>query len=274
MSEYCRATMHYVPRQFATDQPEPVLVEVAINNGRDAELPGWQQAGFELMQHKANIQDFLDEGLVAEQHYPQMEALARELTGCDHALVSSHIIRSPDAVKQHSDLGPITFVHSDFADTYGELTRMRYEDVTEDAQKSLARAGIEGSVVRAARRIVILQFWRNIGPAKMDMPLAFCDARTTPAASTRKLPVTDYAGGGFDFDTLGILAPENPDEHAWYVFPEMTLDEVVAFRTYDSELAETGGTFWTPHSAFHDPAVPLGEPARSSIELRATCIFL
>lgn len=274
MPAYCKAMMRYVPRHTTSEQPEPIEVQVTINDGRRARLPGWEQAGFELMRQEANIDDFLDEALVAERHYPQVEALARELTGCDHALVSSHIIRSPDAAKQHSDLGPITFVHSDFADTYGELTRLRYDDVTEETQQALTRAGIEGAAVRSARRIVILQFWRNIGPAKMDMPLAFCDARTTPREATCKLPVTDYAGGGFDFDTLGILAPTDPDEHTWYVFPEMTHDEVVAFRTYDSELAEQGDTFWTPHSAFHDPNVPMGQPSRSSIELRATCVYL
>lgn len=273
MSEFCHATLRYVPRGSVGDA-EPIEVEVSINNGRDADLPGWEQAGFQLMRHEPNVGNFLDEHAIAEHHYSQMEALARELTGCDHALVSGHIIRSPEAAKQHVDLGPITFVHSDFADTYGELMRSRYEAATEEAQAALERTGIDGALVRAAKRILILQFWRNIGPTKMDMPLAFCDARTIPAAATRKLPVADYAGGGFDFDTLGILAPEHPGDHAWYVFPEMSLDEIVAFRTYDSALAETGGTFWTPHAAFHDPDVPLGQPARSSIELRATCVFV
>ncbi|HKI73508.1 MAG TPA: CmcJ/NvfI family oxidoreductase [Pseudomonadales bacterium] len=273
MSAYCHATMRYVPRAF-TGAPEPIDVEVSIDNGREADLPGWEESGFELIHHAPNVEDFLDEVAVAEDHYAQMEALARELSGCDYALITGHIIRSPDAVKRHSDLGPITFVHSDFADTYGDLVRRRFVDVTEPAQKGLARAGIEQSVVSDARRILILQFWRNIGPAKMDMPLAFCDARTVPAASTRKMPVTDYAGGGSNFDTLGILAPLQPDEHGWYVFPEMSRNEVVAFRTYDSALAEGGRTFWTPHCAFHDPAVPLGKPARSSIELRATCVFV
>lgn len=272
MANYCRATMHYIPREL-TDVPAPVEVEVSISNGREANLPGWEEAGFQLIPHRVDVEDFLDEQAVAEAHYPQMEALAHKLTGCDHALVSGHIIRSPDAVKQHTDLGPIRLVHSDFADTYGELMRNHYEAATDAARNALARAGIDGAQVRAAKRIVMLQFWRNIGPAKMDMPLAFCDARTVPATSTHKIAVTDYAGSGFDFEALGIVAPERPADHAWYVFPEMSRDEVVAFRTYDSALVDSGGTFWTPHSAFHDPAVPMGQPARSSIELRATCVF-
>jgi hypothetical protein len=72
---------------------------------------------------------------------------------------------------------------------------------------------------------------------------------------------------------LAILAPEGPDRHRWYSFPELCRDEVVAFRTYDTELVASRATYFTPHSAFRDPTVPLGSPARSSIELRAVCLF-
>ena len=65
----------------------------------------------------------------------------------------------------------------------------------------------------------------------------------------------------------------SPDRHRWYAFPELDRDETVAFRTYDTELVASGATFFTPHSAFRDPTVALGEPARSSIELRAVCLF-
>jgi hypothetical protein len=47
----------------------------------------------------------------------------------------------------------------------------------------------------------------------------------------------------------------------------------VAFRTYDTDLVASGGTYFTPHAAFRDPAVPAGSPARSSIELRAVCLY-
>ncbi len=81
-------------------------------------------------------------------------------------------------------------------------------------------------------------------------------------------------GGGFDFEALAVAAPEEPSQHHWYVYPELRADEVVAFRTYDSELVASGAPFWTPHSAFADPRVRRGEPSRRSIELRATCLFL
>jgi hypothetical protein len=101
-----------------------------------------------------------------------------------------------------------------------------------------------------------------------------CDARSIGCDETRVFVVTDYAGaGGGAFEALAVRAPDPPDRHRWYTFPEMTADEVIAFRTYDTDLVRRGATYFTPHSAFRDPDVPLGAPARSSIELRATCLF-
>ena len=55
---------------------------------------------------------------------------------------------------------------------------------------------------------------------------------------------------------------------------EMNDEEIIVFRTFDSQLLGSEKPYWTPHSAFADPDVPQGNPARSSIELRATCIFV
>jgi hypothetical protein len=85
--------------------------------------------------------------------------------------------------------------------------------------------------------------------------------------------VTDYAGSGSNFDALGIVVPEVPSRHEWYTFSELSQDELLAFRTYDTDLVRDGKTWFTPHSAFRDPEVAIGEPARTSIELRATCLF-
>lgn len=250
-------------------------VEVDVLDGRAADLPGWAACGFELLHHESAVTDWDDDDEVAAVHHPESEALARELTGCDHALVSGHIRRSPEQAARHPDLGPIAFVHSDFAGGHADVIRRQYHAAVDPrAARALARNGLPASIVDAARRIVILQFWRNLGAAKMDLPLALCDARSIGCDETRVFVVTDYAGaGGGAFEALAVRAPDPPDRHRWYTFPEMTADEVIAFRTYDTDLVRRGATYFTPHSAFRDPDVPLGAPARSSIELRATCLF-
>ena len=247
---FCEATLNYAAGGPTT---------VTIRDGRRAsrgELPGWEACGFELVRHEAAVTDWADEDQLLA-HHDEMAALAKAMTGADEAVVSSHIKRGPEQAAQHKDLAPISFVHSDFADSYRE----KVEQNTPQAKR--------------AKRLLILQFWRNLGPAKMDLPLAFCDARTVPRDEIQPIAVTNYAGGGSDFEALAILATGDArTRHRWYSFPELQRDEVVAFRTYDSDRVQDGRPYWTPHSAFRDPDVELGRPSRTSIELRASCLFV
>lgn len=267
--EFCRTALTYIPRG-ALGQSRPD--GVPIFDGRAAELPGWQECGFQLMEHHSAVGDWGDDEEIARVHYPEISEWARELSGCDHALVSSHIKRNPEEAKRYAELSPTAIVHSDFADSYGDFLRELYR--SGNLAESARRFGVSPDVVAGARRLMVVQFWRNIGPAKMDFPLAFCDARSVRREEVVAFPVTNYAGNGVQFEALGVFAPEDPAAHRWYTFPEMTIDEVVVFRTFDSDRVGTGEPYWTPHSAFRDPEVELGRPSRSSIELRATCVFL
>jgi hypothetical protein len=268
---FCRSTLNFASRsgEFVA---EPT--EIDILDGRTADLPGWTECGFELVPHSSAVSAWADDDELAAVHHREMEDLAREMTGCDVALVSNHIKRGPEHAQRHEDLAPIAFVHSDFAAGYDDLVRQSYvQPDREGTQRALERNGITGADVVGASRLVILQFWRNIGEPKMDFPLAFCDARTVAPSDGRPIHVSDYAGSGVDFEALAVLAPTDTSSYRWYAFPELEHDEVVAFRTYDTELVEQGRTWFTPHSAFRDPGVEIGHPARSSIELRAICLY-
>lgn len=268
---FCRATLNFASRS-GDFVAEPA--EIDILDGRRADLPGWQECGFELVAHTSAVTSWGDDDELAAVHHGELEAVAREMTGCDVALVSNHIKRGPEHAKLHGDLAPIAFVHSDFAAGYDGLVRRSYvQPEREGTQRALARNGITGADVADASRLVILQFWRNIGEPKMDFPLAFCDARTVSPADGRPIPVNDYAGSGVDFEALAVMAPTDEAPYRWYAFPELGHDEMVAFRTYDTERVERGETWFTPHSAFRDPDVEVGHPARNSIELRAICLY-
>lgn len=267
---FCRATLNFAARGGdLMAQPQ----EVDIIDGRTAELPGWEECGFELVPHESVASGWSDEELEAV-HHAEMEELARRMTGCDVALVSNHIKRGPEHAKVHQDLAPIAFVHSDFAIGYDDLVRSSFDRPDRiGATRALVRNGVTAADVADASRLVILQFWRNTGAPRMDFPLAWCDARTVTPADSRPIPVSDYAGSGVDFEALAVLGPTEASPYRWYAFPELQSDEVVAFRTYDTELVERGETWFTPHSAFRDPDIEVGQPARSSIELRAICLY-
>ncbi len=268
---FCRSTLNFASRsgEFVA---EPT--DVDILDGRTADLPGWYECGFELVPHASAVSEWTDDDELAAVHHREMEELARTMTGCDVALVSNHIKRGPEHAKLHEDLAPIAFVHSDFAAGYDQLVRRSYVlPEREGTQRALERNGLTGADVVDASRLVILQFWRNIGETKMDFPLGFCDSRTVTPADGRPIPVNDYAGSGVDFEAIAVLAPTEASPYRWYGFPELQRDEVIAFRTYDTDLVERGETWFTPHSAFRDPAVEIGRPARNSIELRAICLY-
>ena len=276
MTTFCRTAINYVPGAGSgSPAGRRRASEVEIFDGRQADLPGWQDCGFELVEARSGVEDWLDDEQVAQIHYPEVEELAKKMTGADAALVSNHIKRSPDTAKKHSQLSPITFAHSDFAAGHADIIRNSYRGERPLGAKALARNGITADAVETAPRIVILQFWRNLGPAKMDFPLAFCDIRTVTLDHARAFHVKNYAGTGATFDALGVSpAGDDEDPHRWYVFPEMEPTEAVAFRTYDTDRVRDGEIYFTPHTAVRDPEVEVGKPARFSVELRATCLYL
>ena len=267
---YCNTTLNHLIPSHGESSPVPVTVL----DGR-AQPPGdWETHGFELRTHQSAVRDWTDDAQLKDIHYAEMAALAKALTGCDHALVGGHIRRNPAEAAKHEDNGPIEFVHSDFTESYDENIRSFYREPDEEAVQGLASVGIDAATVADARDIMILQFWRNVGERRMDRPIAFCDVTTVDAQQMISIPVDNYADSGRPFDAYAVQPPEQPGANSWYTYPQMADDEVVVFRTFDSRLARSGAPFWTPHSAFADPDVEPGQPARHSIELRATCLFL
>ena len=274
MATFCRTTLNYAKGDGGDGLVGGGSVDVEVRDGRKADLPGWRGCGFELVRHESAVRDWTDDDEIAGVHYGEIETIARELTGCDHALVSDHVKRNAESAKREREQSPVRLVHSDFAADYADIVRGAYHGVKGRGAATLARTGVTPDDIESADRIVMMQFWRNIGPPKMDLPVAFCDARTVTPAETRPFHYRGYVAGGRSFDALAVVAPpEGTSKHAWYVFPEMTADEVVAFRTYDTELVRKGTTWFTPHSAFRDPDVDPGEPPRFSIEMRVMCLY-
>lgn len=272
MTTYCRAAMNYVSRSGLA--AGTTTVEVEVRDGRRTPLPGWRECGFERLDHSSSVEDWTDDAEIATVHYPEAEALARSLTGFDHALVADHVKRSAAEAKREREQNPVRLVHSDFADDYGEIVRKNYRNVRGRGAAALARAGLTADDVASARRIVMLQLWRNLGAPKMDLPLAWCDCRTVDRNEAVPFRYTGYVAGADPFDAIAIATPDDPERHGWYAFPGLSTDEVVAFRTYDTEMVAAGGSYFTPHSAFRDPTVGPDAPLRFSIELRIVCLDL
>ena len=270
----CRAEMNYLGENITVTiedgRADPALTLTAARLDDDA---GWTRRGFALYRHRSSVTDWTDEDAIDQLHRREIAETAQALTGCTHALPYPAILRNPAMAETVADYAPIHFVHSDFTEDYGRMIGDPERTYQTFLGPLLASEGLPEDCVRRASRRLVLQFWRNVGPERADAPLAICDATTVPEHDLERSWVESYGGGSFGFETFGVRG-DHADAHRWFTFPGMTKDETLLFRTYDSALAERGEAFWTPHSAFLDPAIAPEETARrASVEMRVLCLW-
>jgi hypothetical protein len=251
------------PRTYALDPPpgEPKTTalpephEVPVFNGRaiagDFSL---DREGFAFVRHPTVVRDFYDEKEVRDIYYPAAEAFIWATLQADRVFIFDHTVRkrvdgAPD-IRGGGPRQPATRVHVDQTATSG-ANRVR-EHLPEEAEELLKG------------RVQVINLWRPIRGPLRDAPLAMCDGRTVAPGD---LVASDLIYPNRSGETYSVNY--SPD-HRWYYFPEMTVDEALLLKCYDSET--DGRTRFGPHTAFVDPTTPPGAPPRESIELR-TLVF-
>ena len=91
-----------------------------------------------------------------------------------------------------------------------------------------------------------------------------CDVSSTTPADLFKLYLRYRDRPGENY-----VLRHNP-AHRWWFFPDMTPDQVLVLKTFDSD--ETRARF-SPHSAFDDPRSKPDAPPRESCEIRTIAFF-
>ena len=95
--------------------------------------------------------------------------------------------------------------------------------------------------------------------------MAICDARSLG-------PDDLIAAERRHEDRIGeIYHVAHRSTQRWYYFPEMTREEVLIFKCFDS-LCD-GRARFTAHGSFEDPNSPPNAPPRESIEIRTFAFF-
>jgi hypothetical protein len=212
--------------------------------------------GFCLLEHHASG-NLESKRAVLRAYGAEMEGLVRELTGA--AKVSAApmgVLRVVEDSKPGTTVHrPVRFVHADCTD--------------DSATKSLRRQFAGGDEPRLECRCAIYHVWRSLTPAPQDAPLALCDGRTVKeqdcvAADT----ILDFPGSRMD-RIEATVCRFNADQR-WYYFPDMTRDEVILFKDFDSDARYPRRV---PHTAFDDPTCPPLVPPRISLDLQLFAIF-
>lgn len=205
--------------------------------------------GFELVRQKSVVNDFYDDDEVKRIYYPEAELLLKDITGASRVFIFDHTVRKrvEGATDGSSVLRqPVGRVHVDHTAKSGP---QRVRDlIPEDAEELLKG------------RVQIINLWRPIRGPLRDSPLAVCDARTVRFGD---LVPTDLIYQRRIGETYSVKF--NP-EHRWLYIPEMTADEILLLKCFDSKI--DGRARFAPHTAFVDPTTPANAPPRESIELR------
>jgi len=235
-----RDTVVLDPRQMQIDEA------LAADSRLDRE-------GFALVRHSSAVADFADSEQVARMHPPEIADLIKSVTGADLVVVTgTGVLRFAERSAQSGALDnsrPARFAHVDIS------------DVT--AAQFSARSLPEGSA--APRRAAHYNVWRALSPAPQDVPLALCDARSV---SPQDLIAADavFDRDGVDVWSFEGLVVAHSPSHRWRWFRDLGRDEVIVFKTHDSDPARA---HCVPHVAFDDPGCPADAPPRASIEMRA-----
>jgi hypothetical protein len=234
-----------------------VMQSVAIHNGRGSGHSfTLDREGFVLAPHATGVIDFYDDSQIAATYEDEVTALVKDVTGATRVEIFDHTRRaiSEDTRKARLIREPASTVHNDYtARSAPKRLRDHFEHAPDEAEKLLSR------------HFSIVNVWRSIKGTVRTAPLALCDASSV--APEDLVPVTRKAR-----DRIGEIqmALYNPGQR-WYYFPEMTMEEALLIKTFDSET--DGRARFTIHTAFHDPTAPADAPSRESIETRCFVFY-
>ncbi len=230
------------------------LRRMTVRNGRlVADRLSVDKQGFVFVEHKTRVADFFDAAQLESLYYPEVVELIKAASGASRVVVFDHTLRSGDGAEREAKLirEPVLSAHNDYTEWSGPN---RLREILPDEAESLLM-----------HRFAIIQVWRAINRPIQSNPLALADARSVSMAdwlvAERRYP---HRVG----QTYRLKYSPN---HRWFYFPEMTRDEAVVFKVYDSE--KDGRARFTPHTSFEDPTSPPNAPPRQSIEVRAFAFF-
>jgi hypothetical protein len=254
--------------------------------------------GFELRQAPlgGSALDFFDHDRVLRDYYPACAEIVREASGADHVVAFDHNVRSAAGKQDKQRIkggqqvqGPSRVVHGDYTLTSAP---QRLRDLTKppglnDTVRSLLAEGeslLDADAVEralAGGRFAIINLWRNIAEAPVEThPLALCDATSVRPEDLVVFEIHYHDRVGENYFA------KHADTHQWFFYPELTRDEALLIKQWDSsgELARSNGAkadaakpdapcTFSFHTAFEDPATRPDAPERWSIEVRCIALY-
>jgi len=191
-----------------------------------------------------------------------MLELVKKVTGADKV-----ILYSPPVLRQNKDSPGSNYqpkasdVHTDWSPGNADWTARERSPEGENYS-----------------RYMLVNVWRTFTPPPQDWPLALINASTVatdegvvyPMLVVPKIPdqlpmrpLPEYTVEGANF----VHKPS----HDWRYFSDMTKDEAIVFKLYDSDWKKGSRAWRCPHTAFFDSRE--GTNPRESVEIRTIAYF-
>jgi len=239
--------------------------EVTLRNARLAGPFSLDQHGFCLAQHRTDITDWNQNYTADTPYAAQVREVVQRLTGADLVVPLGGMLRTSGQTS--------ATVQPPAAEAHVDFTQRSAERI---AARLYRKARPEGA---GYRRFMAFSLWRALSPPPQDMPLALCEGRSVrddEGTANTKIDVDEIPSGdalfapieGEDEMTAATIFHHSPG-HRWWYFPDMTSDEVILIKFYDSDHSIA----WRcPHTAFRDTSRPDAHPRRS-MEFRGIAYF-
>lgn len=276
-----------------------LAMEVPVHDARalsGSDAMSCERNGFELLRTPLdNTVDFLDHEQVVRRYYPQCAELVAAATGgqvfaFDHNLRSAAGKRSNTRIAGGQTVqGPAKIIHGDYTLTsaparlsdLAEQPKLNdtYRILLGEGETLIPRDGVAAGLADGGR-FAIINVWRSIAKEPVQMnPLALCDGRTVEPEDLVTFEIHYH-------DRIGENYFARPSaNHRFYFFPEMTTDEPLLLKQWDSQGAlaksngaqadasEEGPCTFSFHTAFEPVDEPEDAPDRLSIEVRCAVLY-
>jgi hypothetical protein len=259
-----------------TGSYEPYRVKIA--DARSAQdLFSLDRHGFAIAPHRSAI-DFDNKAEVDARYSAEVVEFVKALADADEVVTLGWMLRSSDeeVTRQKKVVGyahqgglqpPAAEAHVDFTPRCAEA---RAKDVYE--------RNFPGR--RPYTRFIAASVWRALSEPPQDWPLALCDGTSleedegvpNTLVIVDELPDRETMLGDMPGEEDGIRATifRHSPNHRWYYFSNMTSDEAIMLKFYDSDRS----TAWrAPHTAFRDTSFSDAR-IRKSIEVRVLAYFV
>ena len=232
--------------------------DVRIFDGRGVDL-SLDREGFILARHACGVSQDTDVKAEAAAYLQSVAAMLKDLSGAKLVLAQGTglLKRHAERANLEGAIGPSRWAHMD----YTEYAANKWVDWIE---------GWQDVELRHHPRFAIFQTWRCVSPPPQDNTLVLCDASSIDPEGCLTFDACmrqPYDAPGNQFESQ--LCKYDPNQR-WYYFPDLTPDELIVFKAYDSDHSRWAQAL---HNSADIPGIPAEAAPRVSIEARFFAFF-